>query len=63
MLVLMTKIYREAIEMNNEFIQMGKNTVDSEKQLKKSLRKLLQMHDERYQCVITVERSYKASDK
>lgn len=36
---------------------------DKEKQLKKSLRKLLKMHDERYQCVITVERSYMASAK
>lgn len=36
---------------------------EKEKQLKKSVRKLLKMHDERYQCVITVERSYMSSGK
>lgn len=37
--------------------------LEKEKQLKKSVRKLLQLHDERYQCVITVERSYMSSGK
>ena len=34
-----------------------------EKELKASLRKLISMHDKRYQCVITVERSYIANEK
>lgn len=37
--------------------------LEKEKQLKKSIRKLLKMHDSRYQCVITVERSYMSSGK
>ncbi len=37
--------------------------LEKEKQLKKSVRKLLKLHDERYQCVITVERSYMSSGK
>lgn len=36
---------------------------DKEKELKESFRKLIRMHDERYCCVITVERSYVASEK
>ena len=36
---------------------------EKEKELKKSFRKLICMHDERYQCVITVERSYVAIEK
>jgi cation diffusion facilitator family transporter len=36
---------------------------EKEKELKASLRKLISMHDKRYQCVITVERSYIASEK
>ena len=36
---------------------------EREKELKKSFRTLIRMHDERYQCVITVERGYVASEK
>lgn len=36
---------------------------EKEKELKKSFRTLIRMHDERYQCVITVERSYVAIEK
>lgn len=36
---------------------------EKEKELKASLRKLISMHDKRYQCVITVERSYIANEK
>lgn len=36
---------------------------EKEKVLKESFRTLIRMHDERYQCVITVERSYVASEK
>jgi len=36
---------------------------EKEKELKASFRKLVCMHDERYQCVITVERSYVAIEK
>ena len=38
-------------------------TKEKEKILKESFRTLIRMHDERYQCVITVERSYIASEK
>lgn len=53
----------EQINLIFDMVVPFEYTQEKEKQLKKSLRKLLQMHDERYQCVITVERSYKASDK
>lgn len=36
---------------------------EKEKELKESLRKLISMHDKKYRCVITVERSYIASEK
>lgn len=36
---------------------------EKEKELKDSFRKLIRMHDDRYRCVITVERSYVASEK
>ncbi len=36
---------------------------EKEKELKASFRKLICMHDERYRCVITVERSYVAIEK
>lgn len=36
---------------------------EKEKELKESFRKLIRMHDDRYRCVITVERSYVASEK
>ena len=36
---------------------------EKEKELKASFRKLIRMHDDRYRCVITVERSYVASEK
>ena len=54
---------KEQINLIFDMVVPFEYTQEKEKQLKKSLRKLLQMHDERYQCVITVERSYKASDK
>lgn len=38
-------------------------TKEKEKILKESFRTLIRMHDERYQCVITVERSYVAIEK
>ena len=36
---------------------------ERQKELKDSFRKLIRMHDDRYRCVITVERSYVASEK
>ena len=36
---------------------------EKEKELKESFCKLIRMHDDRYRCVITVERSYVASEK
>ena len=36
---------------------------DKEKELKESFCKLIRMHDDRYRCVITVERSYVANEK
>lgn len=36
---------------------------EKEKELKESFRKLIRMHDDRYRCVITVERSYVAVEK
>ena len=36
---------------------------EKEKELKESFRKLIRMHDDRYRCVITVERSYVAIEK
>ena len=36
---------------------------DREKELKDSFCKLIRMHDDRYRCVITVERSYVANEK
>ena len=36
---------------------------EKEKELKDSFRKLIRMHDDRYRCVITVERSYVAVEK
>ena len=38
-------------------------TKEKEKELKDSFCKLIRMHDDRYRCVITVERSYVASEK
>ena len=37
--------------------------LEKEKELKDSFRKLIRMHDDRYRCVITVERSYVAVEK
>ena len=53
----------EQINLIFDMVVPFEYTQEKEKQLKKSLRKLLKMHDERYQCVITAERSYKASEK
>jgi len=36
---------------------------EKEKELKESFCKLIRMHDDRYRCVITVERSYVANEK
>jgi len=36
---------------------------ERQKELKDSFRKLIRMHDDRYRCVITVERSYVANEK
>ena len=38
-------------------------STQKQNELKMTLRKLLQMADKRYQCVITIERSYVASAK
>lgn len=54
---------KEQINLIFDMVVPFEYTQEKEKQLKKSLRKLLKMHDERYQCVITAERSYKASEK
>ncbi len=54
---------KEQINLIFDMVVPFEYTLEKEKQLKKSLRKLLNMHDERYQCVITVERSYMANAK
>lgn len=54
---------KEQVNLIFDMVVPFEYDLEKEKQLKKSVRKLLKMHDERYQCVITVERSYMSSGK
>ena len=54
---------KEQINLIFDMVVPFEYSTQKQNELKMTLRKLLQMADKRYQCVITIERSYVASAK
>lgn len=54
---------KEQINLIFDMVVPFEYSTQKQNELKMTLRKLLQMEDKRYQCVITIERSYVASAK
>lgn len=54
---------KEQINLIFDMVVPFEYSTEKQKELKMTLRKLLQIADKRYQCVITIERSYVASAK